>query len=572
MFRNKTQKMDNAASTIEDKRKRRILVFLALLTGGGLGIAFPPFQLGVLACFALVPLLLIFELTDGFARPLRYTYLAFFTLQAVSVYWMGGFVHGQHTMQMVGGALLLFVHPFFFFVPVAGYLLIRRTFGPIYALAALPFIWIGFEYVHSIGDLAFPWHTLGNTQSYDIVRAQFITMTGVYGLSFWIVVINVLAFVLAMKIAAGAWKPVSRPALGTAALIVAVHFIPFVYGSIVLSHEQTYDEQVHVGIVQPDTDPFEKWGLNPGVITRQLISQSEQLVAEEPDIIIFPENAVPYYLMLPQNAIHLDMLREFIDESGIPLLTGLPYARIYDAHEVAPPTAKEIESTGQRYESFNAAVFLQPERDGYGFYGKIVLVPFVEKIPYGDLIPFAVHLRRSVGVGGWDVGPDTTVFEFTAGDGRRLKFGTVICYESVYPGFVRHFTNKGADFLVIITNDSWWGRTPGPRQHLQMSVFRAIENRRSIARSANGGISAFIDPYGRILYETELFVQTQTAYTIPISGQTTFYAKHGDVFSMVCLLLGVLPITAAAGERMRKRIYAQQDRIRGSLNHDNNLE
>ncbi len=558
----KKMKPPEKISLTDGKRQMRLFLFLSLLTGIGLGISFPPFPLGVVACFALVPLLLLFEFTDGYARALRYTYVAFLILQLISVYWMGGFVHGRHTMQMFGGALLILAHPFFFFVPVLGYLLIRRTFGLVYALVSLPFIWVGFEYIHSIGDLAFPWQTLGNTQSYDIVRSQFISFTGVYGLSFWIICINAIAFYLVMNISSKRWKPTSVPALVTALLIVFIHFIPFIYGSVVLSTEPAYRDSVRVGVVQPDSDPFEKWDINRRLLTDQLLGQSAQLLPDAPDIIVWPENAVTFSLMWPHNRIYRTMIQNFVDEHNIPILLGLPYTIFYDDPEDAPRSAKIIPETGDRYQSFNAAVLLHPDVEEYDFYGKIVLVPFVEKIPFGDVFEFAVKIRRTIGVGGWDVGRDTTIFSFYDNEGRIRQFGTVICYESAYPGFVRQFTNKGAEFLVVITNDSWWGRTPGPRQHLQMSVFRAIENRRAIARSANGGISAFLDPYGRILYETELFTRTQTIYEIPVYGHMTFYARYGDAFSKICLLLGVLPVVASIGERMRKRIFAFQDKYR----------
>lgn len=544
-----------------EKKKQRVLLFLALLSGVALGISFPPFPLGVVACFALVPLLLIFEFTDGFSRPLRYTYITFFVLQLISVYWMGGFAHAQHAMQMFGGALLILAHPFFFFIPVIGYLLVRRTFGIGYALVALPFIWVGFEYIHSIGDLAFPWHTLGNTQTYDIVRAQFITFTGVYGLSFWIVTINAIAFYLVMNIASKRWMITSKPAITTAIIIVVIHFIPFIYGTAVLSNEQEYSDKVRVGVVQPDMDPFDKWEFSRGDLTQQLIDQSARLIPDAPDLIVWPENAITFYMMHPQNTSFRGMVDDFVDETGVPVLTGLPYMKTYPEDD-APRTAKINEFTGEHYQSFNGAVMLEPHREEYDYYGKIVLVPFVEKIPFGDLFEFAVKIRRSIGIGGWDVGPDTTVFSFTDTLEQERQFGTVICYESVYPGFVRHFTNRGADFLVVITNDSWWGKTPGPRQHLQMSVFRAIENRRAIARSANGGISAYLDPYGRILYETDLFTRTQTVLDIPVSDQMTFYARHGDVFSKLCMLLGILPIVASAGERMRQRMFTTQNKYR----------
>jgi apolipoprotein N-acyltransferase len=553
----------------EQRRSRNFFILLSLLTGIFISLAFPPSPYGVFACFGLIPLLLLIEYASGYARPLRYTYLTFFIIQVLTVYWMGGFVHGKHPMQMVGGGLLLFAHPFFFFIPVLGYLVIRRTFGLTPALLALPFIWVGFEYIHSIGDLAFPWHTLGNTQTYDQARIQYIEFTGVYGLSFWIVSLNVIGFILFHKIALRKWKAISIPSIFTGLSIIILHLIPMIYGSVVLNNQQEFKEFVRIGIIQPDTDPFEKWESDRQMILDQLISQSESILPDSPDLIVLPENAVPFYLLLPQNRYYLWQLREFIDSAGVPILTGLPHAIFYSGNE-GPATAKVIPETGEKYASFNSAILLSPSGDEYQFYGKIVLVPFVEKIPFSDMFDFAVKIRRNIGVGGWDVGPDTTIFFFDKytenEDIERINFGTVICYESVYPGFVGHLPRRGADFLLVITNDSWWGRTPGPRQHHQFSILRAIENRRSVARSANGGISSFIDPYGNILYETKLFTRTQVVHEIPIVHDITFYSKHGDVFAKGCLLLGILPVVASLGERMRKKLFEIQDRYRNETN------
>jgi apolipoprotein N-acyltransferase len=549
----------------EPRKSRNLLLLLSLCTGIMISLAFPPSPYGVFACFGLIPLLLLFEFTTGFARPLRYTYLTFLIIQILTVYWMGGFVHGKHTMQMVGGALLLIAHPVFFFIPVLGYLIIRRTFGLTPALIAFPFIWIGFEFLHSIGDLAFPWHSLGNTQTYDLARIQFIEFTGVYGLSFWIVTINVIGFFLFKNIGIRVWNPISVRSMLTGLAIVVIHVIPLIYGSVVLHNQREFSEKIRIGIVQPDTDPFEKWETDRQVILSQLISQSESLLPDKPELIVLPENAVPFYLMLPQNRYFLWQLREFIDSSRVPILTGMPHAIFY-SDEQGPNTAKIIPETGEKYASFNSAILLLPSHEDYQFYGKIVLVPFVEKIPFSNMFEFAVRIRRNIGIGGWDVGPDTTIFSFDrpggATDDRSAKFGTVICYESVYPGFVRHLPRLGADFLVVITNDSWWGRTPGPRQHHQVSILRAVENRRSIARSANGGISSFIDPYGKVLYETGLFTRTQSVHEIPIVREVTFYTRHGDMFAKGCLLLGVLPVVASLGERMRKKLFAIQDKYR----------
>jgi apolipoprotein N-acyltransferase len=167
-----------------------------------------------------------------------------------------------------------------------------------------------------------------------------------------------------------------------------------------------------------------------------------------------------------------------------------------------------------------------PHSYEYQTYRKIVLVPFGERIPYADAVPFLIKpLKWGVGISNWSRGKDTTVFRLEDG----LRFSTVICYESVFPGFVREFVRKGADFLVIITNDGWYGKSSGPYQHAAYAIFRAIENRRAVVRSANTGISEFINPYGQYIGKLTKLEERATLFAnIPIDDQITFYSEHGN--------------------------------------------
>jgi apolipoprotein N-acyltransferase len=176
-------------------------------------------------------------------------------------------------------------------------------------------------------------------------------------------------------------------------------------------------------------------------------------------------------------------------------------------------------------------------------YKKIVLVPFAERIPYASALSFLIEpLKWNVGIGMWGKGKDTVVFSLPTRDGRDMKFASMICYESVYPNFVREFVSRGAQFLVIVTNDSWWGNTPGAYQHAAYASFRAIENRRWIVRAANGGISGFIDPAGRYHGETKLYTASSFSGTIEPREELSFYVRHGDIFAKACVTLAVVLI------------------------------
>jgi apolipoprotein N-acyltransferase len=219
-------------------------------------------------------------------------------------------------------------------------------------------------------------------------------------------------------------------------------------------------------------------------------------------------------------------------------LTGFPDAKFYDDPSQAPPSSHLIKETGQRYDAFNSMGLFLPNSDEVQKYAKIILVPFGERLPYADTFHFLIEpLQWGVGISNWAKGKDTTIFEMRTRNGELVKFSGVVCYESIYPSFIRKFVNKGAQFLAVITNDSWYGNTSGPYQHFQYSILRAIENRRSIVRCANGGISGFIDPYGRVQKKTKFYEKTQIADEIKLNDDKTFYTLYGDLIVYISLLI-----------------------------------
>ena len=167
-------------------------------------------------------------------------------------------------------------------------------------------------------------------------------------------------------------------------------------------------------------------------------------------------------------------------------------------------------------------------------YGKMKLVPFGEKVPFSDQLPFLAKLFSwGVGISGWNVGRDTTIFKFniivhkdSSTAKYDLKVNSLVCYESVYPYFVTDFVKKGADLITVVTNDSWYGKSSGPYQHKEIAVLRAIENRKSVIRDANGGISCIIDPLGRTLMQSQLFTKTVLIGDVPIQEGETFFTRY----------------------------------------------
>lgn len=540
----------------------RFRMILCCLSGVMLGFSFPPFPLGVLACLGLVPLLIVLEDLTSVPQALRYSYLAMLVFHAITLNWTGGYSHMNDVYMMIAGGVTMLVHPVFYWIPVAAYMYVRRHLGLIPALIALPALWVGYEYTHTLSEWSFPWLTLGNSQTYDLARIQFISFTGVFGLSFWIVCLNVLGYLLYLSIVAGRTRLSARRNVILAASFLGLYFIPMVYGMVVLDRHPAEQDMtsekstITVGIVQPNLDPWDKWKMTGYETVDLYLRLTERLldsiVTKKPDIVLWPETAIPMYLIARHGNPLLDEFKGRISRLGVPVLSGVPQAVFYKDSTLAPRSAKRVPETGERYDAFNAAAFFTPGSDSIPWYGKMKMVPIAERVPYADFFAFMDFLRWGVGIGGWQIGPDSTIFH----DVRTgARFSTMICYESVYPSFVAAFVRKGAEFITIITIDSWWGKMSGAYQHAQFAILRAVENRRWVARCALGGISCYIDPYGRVQDRSDLFTRALLCRTIGRETDLTHYTRYGDWFSEICLMISGLMLAASFGSSvMKKRI------------------
>lgn len=535
---------------------------LAVISGLFLGLSFPPSPLYTLAYVGFIPLFLLFERLETFSQHFRYGYVAMFVFNAVTLYWVGGFTHGRDPYLMLSGGALLLFHPLLSSIPIWLYALTRKGRGLWFQLVAFAFFWVGWEYVHSLGEVSFPWITLGNSQSYDTNRIQIAEFTSVYGLSFMILLFNILAYVLLIRTASKNWTFRSRPAILTIIALGMVYFVPWIYGEwrIATLDQEGSSGRLRVGIVQPNIDPWEKWG--EGFASKQeayerqlnvLFHMTSELSRDSIDLIVWPETAVPLYVLLPQNHPHLWRIQRFVDEIRTPVFSGLPHAQ-YFHKERAPVTAEKLPSTDDLYvEPYNAATLFSPNSLNHLVYKKIVLVPFAERIPYAQYVPFLIEpLKWSVGISGWGKGTDTLVFGVATTMGDTARFGAMICYESVFPDFVRQFVRKGAEFLIVITNDSWWGNTSGAYQHVGMASLRAVENRRWIVHCANGGISAFVDPLGRIHRATSMYTTASIWSTITRENDLSFYGRHGDLFARICLGGAIVFLGISVASHRRK--------------------
>lgn len=537
--------------------ERRRMYGLAALSGVLLGFSFPPFPLGLLAWVGLVPLLLVLNALPRPRGGLRFIYAAMLVFHLITLNWTGDYVQANDVYMMIAGAVTMILHPFFYVLPLGGYLVLRRHLGEQVALTALPFLWVGYEYTHTLSEWSFPWLTIGNSQSYEIARIQYIEWTGIFGVSFWVVVLNVLVYyIVRALLERNALR--SRAVVIPAVALVVLAILPSIHGWLVLRFSgndgTVRRDSVTVGIIQANVDPWEKW-TRSGYVTVDMYMDMTQALVEsvasaKPDIVLWPETALPFDVLNPANRELLSSLRHETGVWDVSVLTGLPHRVAYADSAAAPRSARRDKLTGERYDWFNSAALIQSGGEPLEWYGKMKMVPFAERVPYAEAMTFVDFLRWDVGVGGWQIGPDTTVFV----DRRTgARFNTLICYESTYPGFVTAFVRRGAEFITLITIDSWWDHMSGAYQHQQISVFRAIENRRWLVRCAVGGISCFIDPFGRVYDATDLFTIRALSRRIERRQDLTFYTQHGDWVGEISFWVALLLVAAAMGQAFLRR-------------------
>ncbi len=384
----------------------------------------------------------------------------------------------------------------------AGVSWLRDRFGPGAALACAPPLWVSGEWIrgHLMGG--FPWGLLGYSQHGVLPVIQIAELAGVYGVSFVIVAGNAA---LAALLALG-WRRAYHGALVAAALVVAT----LGFGWRALAHAPgNPPREVRVALIQPSIEQTLKWDPAQHAAILDVYEQLTRDAARgRPAVILWPETATTIFLR--GDPPLLARLTRLAANLGTPILIG---------------SIDRQDGPGGKF--LNSAFLL----DGQGIsakYDKIHLVPFGEYVPLSWLIGFVRSWAEFISDFG--VGEVETIFPLPG-----APFGTVICYEVIFPELFRGFVAGGANFMVNITNDAWFGRTSGPWQHLGMLPLRAVEHRVAIARAANTGVSAFVEPSGRIREWMPLFERGILDARLPLRGRSTLYTRWGDWLAYGCL-------------------------------------
>jgi len=403
---------------------------------------------------------------------------------------------------------------------LAGFALLTSRLAKRASLVWLaPVIWVGLDWLRSWLFTGFPWLDLGYTQYRHPALIQVTDLFGHHGVTFLIVMVNCLLALSVRNFPEKLFRP-SRP---SPALVSALLFLVLAAGYNLLRFsgikaEIDGAEEIKVAVVQGNIDQGEKWqaGIQKTTLDKYLRLTSRELAENAPALVVWPETAVPFYLRESNSLITLETLAA---SGGADILTGAPY--------------RETRPFGQATRYYNSAFLITDRGVVAGRYDKEHLVPFGEYVPLKKLLFFLGPLVEATA----DFSPGTDLRPIPC---KNTRLGVLICFESIFPDLARRQTGAGAGLLVNLTNDAWYGRSSAPWQHLSMAVFRAVENRRSLARAANTGVSGFIDPLGRLHRLSPLFEEYTGCQALPLLRTETIFGRGGYLAGPFCLALTML--------------------------------
>ncbi len=468
--------------------------------------------------------------------------LTFFVWNTASIYWVYNAVSSFND-GLAGSIIAFFVS----LIPYGlGALLMTFAFWLYYQLQSkvnskiaylgLVSFYISMEYLHQSWDLAFPWMTLGNGFAGMHQLAQWYEYTGVYGGSLWILLSNILAF--------EAYNALNSKSVSNVKLAITWGFIIILPIGFSLYTYYNYKEKsvpINVVTVQPNIDPYEKYGKISSSQQISILTRLSDSVAQvNTEYFIWPETAVPNYAdenTIRNNPDYLQAQQFLSKYKNGTLITGIESVRFYNDKKTISAKAAQ---NGGFYDNYNAALQIENSAE-VKFYHKSKLVPGAEKLPFPVIFSFIAPVFDKLGgsVSGWGWQENPAVFYSQNGVG----VAPVICYESLWGGWIGESVKNGAQFIAIITNDGWWGNTSGKDQHLMYAKLRAIETRRWVVRSANTGISGFINQRGDLIKQSKWWVATALKADINLNDSLTTYVNTGDVlakaFSILALLLAL---------------------------------
>ena len=505
---------------------------------------------GFLSLIGLIPLLCMERIAtlNEEKRVWTYHYATFVLWNAITTFWVCN-------ATVAGGLFAVFANAFQMSLIFGLFRLSKKKFT-----GALPYIflmvaWIAWERFYFDAEISWPWLVLGNSFAQSTGSIQWYEYTGALGGSLWIWACNLGIFGLMVSLSNGDWFRYNWKAKSVIFCgLIAIFVAPFIASSQIgkkYNDSMQSDQQLEVLIIQPNIDPYNKF---------EALSQAEQdaiLLNAAQKSLAYRKNdstAAPLLILAPEtftrtiethtisNSRSCQRYESFLaDYPNVSMIFGASTYTLLKSAEAPSHTARNA-GNGYWTESHNSALIT----DGEGRYDichKNKLVVIVEKTPYPAIVcpiddKLGGFIGRCVGQG------EASLLKMKTNDGNDIPVGCAVCYESVYGEYYTNYVRQGAKVMTIITNDAWWGDTPGYRQHLSYASLRAIETRRAIARCANTGISAIISPSGEILQPTPWWEPAVIKSQIPLRSDMTFFVRYGDIIGRICTFVFELLILA----------------------------
>ena len=496
---------------------------LPLLSGFLLTLSYPKYNFGFLAWFALVPLLFSISYAKTRSQALRRGFITGIIFFSLSLSWMRfvtGF--GLFFLTFLEGLFILLFAGLVFEIQKSSKLLVR--------ILGAACAWLIAEWIRSeIPVFGLGWNLLAYSQSDYLPIIQFANLIGAYGLGFLIVIVNVCVVEVALTRISSRPLPSARGRIrpticgGKEEVILPIFFAVLIlfgilgYGHFQMSRAEASTQSLKVSVLQGNIPQSIKWE----VIARDKIFEiyeklTDIAMFEKPNLIVWPEAAFPGYFNADLQA---GRIKEKVKQSGVPALIGGLYL------------------TGAK--AYNSAYLLNADGQIKDRYDKQYLVPFGEYVPLEPIFSFLEPLAQALGVSDFHQGKEAKVMSLW---NDEVRFSVLICFEDVFSRLANRFADNGAQFLAVITNDAWFGDSQAPYQHLQASVFRAVETGLPVIRSANTGLSAFITREGKVTDRVanqggdDIFVAGQKTVEIKLNGKKTFYRKLGWLFPYFAML------------------------------------
>ena len=517
-------------------------IILSILSGLLLGFSWPTKGQSLLIFFSLVPLLISIErinnshLKNKNLTSFVVSYLCFFLWNILTTWWI-------YNSTEFGALFAILVNSSFYSIIIVIYRISLNYIPKITSQILLLSMWISFEKFHLDWDFSWPWLNLGNVFSESTYFIQWYEYTGVFGGTLWILVVNIFAFnFLNNKIKTSHRKKIITKILIFIFLIIT----PITFSLFIYQSSKENSSNLEIVVIQPNIDPYNKKFKRSNSELFELIkSQSIDYISQNTKYLIAPEGYFDGGIGLNLKNFNDSKFKfeidRFLDKyNNLNLIVGAQSFNIYPESKNPPTfTANKI-SDGRWLDLYNSAFQFSNNHDSQ-FYHKSKLVVGVEFMPYKKLFePIFGKILLDFGgtIATRGIQDKRTVFQSK----EKVVVAPIICYESIYGSFITEYVRSGAQLLIIISNDAWWGDTEGHRQLLSYSRLRAIENRRAIARSANTGISAFIDKNGEILKKIEYDKKGVLVGNVQLENRVTFYTKYGDYIARIALLLFILTI------------------------------